>query len=107
MAWSPSILLQIREGVDAVSTASEFVGNHWLLAGGIALVLATVFIWFALKRILENTALGVAVLTILYFFQPELFAKLWEHAVPTIAATVIFGPAGIGVLLFLAWMGLV
>ncbi|HLD81290.1 MAG TPA: hypothetical protein VJA40_04785 [archaeon] len=94
--------------VGGVSTAVEsLVGNNFALIGGVLLVLATVFVWFFLKKILENTVLGVAVLALLYFFSPELFAKLWQHLVPTIVATVVFGPGGIGVMLLLAWLGVV
>jgi hypothetical protein len=66
----------------------------------IVLVIATVFIFFFLKKIIVNSVLGVvALLAANFIFNMQL---PW---ISSIVISIIFGPAGVGVMIVLRIFG--
>ena len=86
---------------DASSAALQFAGNPMVLAGGIGLVVAAVLVFLFIKKVIVNSVLGAVVWAIIYF---ALGIKL--PLIPSLAVGVIFGPAGIGVMLVLRFFGI-
>jgi len=76
--------------------------NIWsLVIVGIALIIATIILLFFLKKILENSILGVVIWAAsIFIFQVKL------PMVPSFVVSVIFGPAGIGTMLLLYALGI-
>lgn len=87
----------------AAADATQFlVGNWGLLAIGILLIIAAVIVLFLLKKIIINTVLGLVCWGIVYF----LFS-INLPLLPSFVLAVIFGPAGVGAMLVLRFMGIV
>ena len=86
----------------AAETAMQFAGDPTILLGGIGLVIAAVLIFLFLKKIVINSILGVIGWAILNF---AFGANL--PLIPSLAVSVIFGLAGIGVMLVLRFFGMI
>lgn len=96
-------LLQVTD----LNSVVPALNNNTLLSGpslavtGIILIIATFIVLHFLKKLIVNTVLGAIVWAItLFFFKVEL------PLFPSLAVSIIFGPAGIGVMLFLKFFGL-
>jgi hypothetical protein len=84
------------------NAALSLVGNPAILIGGIILVVGAIVAFFLLKKIIINSILGIAAWALLTFvFSVNL------PFIPSLAVSVIFGPAGIGVMLVLRFFGLI
>ena len=96
-----------QNGLEGVQSQAESIlqGNLGVLTGGIGLILVAVFVFGVLKKFIENSILGLIVLSLVWAFFPVIFVKLWIVIVPTLVLTILFGPAGIGAMLLAAWMG--
>ena len=82
--------------------AASLISNPLVLGAGIALILLTVLIIIFMKKIMLNSILGVAawvVLTVIF--------KIELPFIPSIAVSLVFGLAGIGVMLVLKFLGFV
>ena len=67
----------------------------------IVLVIVSIFIFFFLKKIIVNSVLGiVALLAANFIFNMQL---PW---IPSIVISIIFGPAGVGVMIILRIFGI-
>ena len=89
-----------KTGDAAGSTVLQFAGDPSVLAGGIALVVVAILAFFLIKKIIINSILGAmawAVVTLGFGVNLPLL--------PSLAVSVIFGPAGIGVMLALRFFG--
>lgn len=81
--------------------ANFLIGNPVALAGGIGLIIAAVVAFLFLKKIIINSILGIAAWVLLmYVFKIEL------PFIASLAVSIIFGLAGIGVMLVLRFFGL-
>ena len=83
-------------------TALNFVNNPALLLIGIVLIIAAVLIIYFIKKIFINSILGLIAWAIIYF--------IFNIKLPLLASlvvSVIFGLAGIGVMLMLRFLGLI
>jgi len=87
---------------DAGSAAMQFAGNPMVLAGGIGLVIAAALVFFFIKKVIINSVLGAIVWAIIYF---GLGIKL--PAIASLAVSIIFGPAALGVMLVLRFFGII
>jgi len=97
------ILLQgFAEGMDFVAqeAVTALPANPGFLAVGIILVIVTLFLIFFLKKIIVNSILGAIIwaITIFYF-------KVSLPLIPSFVVSVLFGPAGIGVMYVLKFFG--
>lgn len=89
----------IVPGIDAA--AQTLAGNWQILVIGIVLIIVAVAIFTFIKKIIVNSVLGVVAWAILVFvFKVEL------QFVPTFVISVIFGLAGIGVILVLKFLNI-
>jgi len=95
--------------LNAASSASagtgqliEFVQGNWgLLAAAVGFIIIAIILLAFLKQIIINSVLGiVAWAVLLYVFQVKL--NFWVSLI----ASLIFGLAGIGVLLLLHFFGI-
>ena len=102
-SWPATAFEALGSNAGSLGTeaAKLLIGNPAVLATGIGLVIVAAVVFFFLKKIIVNSILGViawAVLT--YVFQIQL------PFIQSLAVSVIFGPAGIGVMLVLRFFGL-
>ncbi|MEW6294870.1 MAG: hypothetical protein AB1467_01070 [Candidatus Diapherotrites archaeon] len=97
----------VGEAVNAANTAQGAVsnvlaGNWMILLAGIIFIIAAVVIFFVLKHLIANTVLGLIAWAIIHFvFHIEL------PFIATLIVTVIFGLAGLGVMVVLKFLGAV
>jgi len=85
---------------ESASTIANLAWNPVVLLAGIGLVVVAIVIIFFLKKVIINSILGLAAWAIAYFvfgIEMPFFASL--------AVSIIFGLAGIGVMLVLVFMG--
>jgi len=76
-------------------------GNWLVFAIGIILIIASIAVILSLKQIIVNSVLGLIAWGITVFiFNVEL------PLIPGLAVSIIFGPAGIGVMLLLKFFGI-
>ena len=100
------MFLDFAEGVDFSTTviqdqAISFVSNPTILVVAIVLIVVTLLLLFFLKKIIINTVLGLIVWGIVtYIFKIQL------PLIPSFVVSAVFGPAGIGVILLLKFLGL-
>ncbi len=79
---------------------TSWVGNNWILAAGIVLVILAVVVLFLVKQILVNSVLGLIAFGIVQFvFNIDL------PLIPSLVLSIVFGLAGIGCLLILKFLG--
>ena len=84
----------VQEAAKAVALPTEYI------IPAIILIIVTIFIFFFLKKIIVNSILGIIVLLGANFiFQLNL---PW---IPSIVVSIIFGPAGVGVMIILRIFG--
>lgn len=89
-------------GSKAIGFFSSMVGDPKILALGIILIVAAIVVIFFIKRIIINSVLGLIAWAVLkYYFQVEL------PFIPSLAASIIFGLAGIGTMLVLKFFGVI
>lgn len=89
-------------GQQTIETAKFFAGNPQILAGGIVLIVLGILVLVFLKRIIVNSVLGFLVWAILeYAFGVKL------PFLVSLIISVVFGLAGIGVLLVLRFFGII
>lgn len=81
--------------------ALAFVNDPTILAIGIVLVIVTIIILFFLKRIIINSILGIVCWIAIQY----LFAIKFPF-IPSLIVSIVFGPAGIGVMLLLRFLGM-
>jgi hypothetical protein len=100
-----NIFLSFADGIGFPTTllpeqAVSLVNNPTILIIAVVLIVATVLLLVYLKKIIVNTVLGLIVWAIVtYIFKVEL------PLIPSFVVSAIFGPAGIGVLLLLKFLG--
>lgn len=83
------------------SSTFSFLFNPTVLIIAIALIAATIFILFFLKKMITNSILGGIVWAIsIYLFKAEL------PLIPSFVISIVIGPAGIGTMLLLKFFGL-
>ncbi len=96
---------EIILAADLTNTAAEtgnlLAGNWQLLVAGIILIIIAAIIIMSIKRIIVNSVLGVICWIILFFV-----LKIELQLIPTLVISVIFGLAGIGVILVLKFLGI-
>ncbi|MEK6958803.1 MAG: hypothetical protein AABW59_02030 [archaeon] len=85
-----------------VQVATGSTHNLWaIVIVGLALIVATIILLFLLKKIMENSILGVVIWAAsIFIFQVQL------PLFPSFVVSVIFGPAGIGTMLLLYALGI-
>lgn len=96
-----AILLNASAAVPATGQVLEFVqGNLGMLAAAIVLIVIAVLVIVFLKQIIVNSVLGLIAWALLYYV---LGVKLnfWLSLI----VSLVFGLAGIGVLLILKFFG--
>jgi hypothetical protein len=97
----PNLLGRATENTVGQAT-QQFLGDPLILALGIILVIAAIAIFFFLKQIIVNSVLGIVAWGILHFvFNVQL--PFWA----SLLVSIIFGLAGIGVMLVLRFLGIV
>ena len=94
-----TLLFQAAEATQAVS---GLAGNLSWLVVGIVLFVGAVIVLYFLKNVIVNTVLGLIAWAILtYVFQVQL--PFWASLI----VSAIFGLAGIGALVVLAFLGII
>lgn len=100
-----NIFLDFAEGIGFPTTifpeqAISLVNNPTILVVAVVLIIATILLLFFMRKIIINTVLGLIIWAIVtYIFKVEL------PLIPSFVVSAIFGPAGIGVLLLLKFLG--
>jgi len=82
--------------------AAALISNPLVLGVGIAFVIIAILIIVFMKKIILNSILGVAAWVIL-----TVIFKIELPFLPSIAVSLVFGLAGIGVMLILKFAGIV
>ncbi len=85
-------------------TAVSAVGVAWnpfLLVVGIVLIVLAIVVLMFLKRIIINSVLGFVVWVLIFWV-----FKINLPLIPSLAVSIIFGLAGIGVMLLLKFFGI-
>ncbi|MEI7961048.1 MAG: hypothetical protein WCI04_01815 [archaeon] len=78
------------------------LSNPSVLIAGIVLIVISLVIFFFLKKIIEHAIIGgIAWAIAIFAFHIPL------PLIPSFAVAIIFGPAGIGVMLLLKFFGLI
>ena len=99
-----TFLIAQTAGEGALQGIQKFIAtattNFHLVGIGLALILATLLILWFLKKFIVNTLLGLGAwgIALFVFHVPLPFY-------PSLAISLLFGPAGIGVLLMLKAFG--
>jgi len=89
-------------GEETAKMASGIAGNMAMLLAGIVLIIITIVVILLAKRIIVNSVLGlIGWLVVKYVLQVSL--PFW----PSLVLSIIFGLAGLGAMLVLAFMGIV
>ncbi len=86
---------------DAAMNAAGLASNWGVLVGGLVLIVAAVLIIYFVKKIVVNSILGLLSWAVVVFLLQVPLSFL-----PSLVVAVLFGPAGIGVLLVLAFLGI-
>ena len=99
-----SLLLQaIPKGIDAVNEAAGIVrlDSFTIIVIALVLIIATVLIILFIKKVIINSILGLVGWAIVTYAFP-----LGLPFFPSLVVSVVFGLAGIGVMLLLKFFGL-
>ena len=99
------IILDFAEGADFTTPfiteqAVSLVNDPSILIIGVALIVITFLLIFFMKKIIVNTIFGLIVWAIVTFI-----LKIELPFLPSFVVSVVFGPAGIGVMLLLKFLG--
>lgn len=83
------------------TTALALAQNPNVLLAGIALIIVSAIVFFLLKKVIEHAIIGgIAWVLTIFIFHIQL------PLIPSLVISIIFGPAGIGVMLLLRFFGL-
>ncbi|MDD3159492.1 MAG: hypothetical protein PHQ98_00815 [Candidatus ainarchaeum sp.] len=99
-------ILFANDAVSFVDTNNQIVtlaSQNWMLiVVGIALIIISIFLLAILKKVIINSVIGGVVLLLTHFIFgiPAL-------SIPNAIICIIFGPAGVGVLIVLNLLGIV
>jgi hypothetical protein len=88
-------------GFTEPTTSASLLFNPFVLGIGVALILATIFIIFFLKKVVTNSIIG----GVIWFVSVFIF-KVELPLLPSFVISVLFGPAGIGAMLLLKFFGM-
>ncbi len=92
----------LGKAAEGLADALPFVSDPKILIAGIILIVVAVLFMLFIKKIIINSVLGVIAWIVLqYVF------KVGLPFIPSLVVSVIFGLAGIGVMLVLRFMGIV
>lgn len=99
----PEGLLAVPEGIDAVNEVTGIAGvnSFTIIAIALGLIIATVLIILLVKKIIINSILGLVGWTIVTYVFP-----LGLPFFPSLVVSIVFGLAGVGVMLLLRFFGL-
>ncbi len=87
---------------NTANAVTSLVGDPSVLIGGIVLIVAALLVIFLLKRIIVNSILGlISWLVLTFLFGINL------PFIPSLVISIVFGLAGIGVMLVLRFFGLI
>ena len=101
-----SLLGQTTSNMTAA--ASSVVAGNWaFLVLGIILIVATIAILYFLKQVLVNSAVGLVAWIIVTYGLPFFGIELSLPFLPSLIVSAIFGLAGMGAMIVLAFMGLI
>lgn len=82
--------------------SQQFLGDPTILVTGIGLIVAAVLVFYYVKQIIVNSLLGIIAWAILnYGLNVQL--PFWASLV----VSIVFGLAGVGVMLVLRFLGIV
>ncbi|MCX6804265.1 MAG: hypothetical protein NTY48_06920 [Candidatus Diapherotrites archaeon] len=86
----------------ATTSVVNMAMNPAILASGVGLIIISIIIFFVLKKILEHIIIGAIswVLAVVVF-------HIQLPLIPSFVVSVIFGPAGLGVMLLLKFLGII
>jgi len=87
---------------DGTQQVSSFLSDPLVLGLGIGLIIVSILILVFMKKIILNSILGLAAWVVINFI---LHIEL--PLLPSIVVSIVFGLAGIGVLLVLKFIGVV
>ncbi|HLC37014.1 MAG TPA: hypothetical protein VJK05_05415 [archaeon] len=93
-------------GTAAGEAANLVAGNFPVLAIGVILIILTLVILNFLKNVVINSVLGVIAWLIITFVFPLFGVQVQLSFFPSLVVSAIFGLAGMGVLLVLAFLGI-
>lgn len=82
-------------------------GNWLFLVIGLILIAATIAILYFLKQIIVNSLVGVVAWAIISFVLPLVGLDLSLPFLPSLIVSALFGLAGIGALMVIAFLGLI
>ena len=84
----------------ATQTSAWLIGNPTVIIAAIVLIALGVFVFFFLKHIIGHVVFGgIAWAITIFVFKINL------PFIPSLVAAIIFGPAGVGVMLLLKFFG--
>jgi len=86
--------------------ASLVQGNWFFLILGIVLIAATIAILYFLKQIIVNSLVGVVAWALITYALPFFGVNLSLPFLPSLIVSAIFGLAGIGAMMVIAFLGL-
>ncbi len=93
--------------VNAAAAGGISLGGISILILGVVLILATIVLLALLKRIIVNSILGIIAWLIVSYIFPIFGLKLSIPFWPSLIVSIIFGLAGIGSMLVLAFLGII
>lgn len=105
-----TVLLQglLGESSNIITGTASFIqGNLSFLILGIILIVITVLILLFLKHVIANSIVGVIAWIIITYGLPFFGINLQLPFLPSLAVSAVFGLAGIGAMIILAFMGLI
>lgn len=86
----------------AASAAVGLLMNPYALGMAVVLIGVTVFLLFFLKKIISNSILGAIMWVLsIYIFHVQL------PTIPSFVISILFGPAGIGAMIMLKFLGII
>ncbi len=95
-------LLNVLNDVNALIPKISLTGNWLVLLIGLVLIIGTIALILSLKKIIINSVLGVIAWAVsLFVFHSGL------PLIPSLVVSIVFGPAGIGVMLLLGFLGVI
>jgi hypothetical protein len=100
-------LLGEATGSAATAAASLIQGNWAFLVIGLLLIAATIAILYFLKQIIVNSIVGVVAWVVITYLFPLAGFNLQLPFLPSLIVSALFGLAGIGALIVIAFMGLI
>jgi hypothetical protein len=98
----------LGEATNMATAAASLVQGNWaFLVVGILLIVATIAILYFLKQIIVNSIVGVVAWVVLTYILPMAGLNLQLPFLPSLIVSALFGLAGIGALIVIAFMGLI